>query len=136
MTTALTRAIHLAKKLGISRAAKVLYLRRAMYQDKKPICLYKSYLPYELVNELEGKTLDGLTVYEFLEQELGLFAVRAEEFLTAAAAKVDDGRFLGVQKGAPVIYIERTVYSYDDKVIEFREIIGRGDKFQYEIEVR
>jgi GntR family transcriptional regulator len=126
----------IAKKLGISRAAKVLYLRRAMFQDKKPICLYKSYLPYEQVKELDGKNLDGRTVYEFLEQELGIFAVRAEEFLTAAAAKVDDARFLGVRKGAPVICIERTVYSYEDKVIEFRKIIGRGDKFQYEIEVR
>lgn len=126
----------IATKLQIPVGGKVLYLQRAMLQSKTPICLYRSYLPYQRVKGLERIKLDAGTLYDILEHEFGIHVVRAEEFLQASAARAGDARFLGVRKGTPVIFIERTAYSYQDAVVEFREIVGRGDKFRYQIELR
>jgi GntR family transcriptional regulator len=42
---------------------------------------------------------------------------------------------LDIEAGGPVILVERTAYTYDDKIVEYRKTYGRSDKFLYRIQL-
>lgn len=126
----------IARKLNITPNEDVLVLRRQMTQDGSPICLYTSYLPYSLIRGIENVELSGRALYDILEQDLGIYVVRAIESLRAVAADHESAAHLRIQEGAPLIVIERTAYTYQDVVIEWRKIAGRSDKFEYQYQLR
>jgi GntR family transcriptional regulator len=126
----------IARKLNIRTGEKVLTLRRQMFQDGLTICLYTSHLPYALVEGIENLKLSGRALYDILEQDLGIYVVQANESLRAVAADKTSAARLCIQQGAPLIVIERTAYTYQDVVIEWRTIAGRGDKFEYQYQLR
>lgn len=126
----------IAQKLNIAIGDQVLVLRRQMVQDGTPICLYISYLPYSRVRGIEGLELSGRALYDVLEQDFGIYVVQANESLRAVAADTESAVHLGLHEGAPLIVIERTAYTYQDVVIEWRTIAGRSDKFEYHYQLR
>lgn len=65
------------------------------------------------------------SVYSALEQEYRLMVVRIEEQLRAVAADATDARILGVKAGHPLLEVQRTALSLDQRIVEWR--ISRCD---------
>lgn len=129
------RDAEVARKLNLKQGDEALSLQRLLVQNGTPVCVYHSFLPGELAPGLQGEDLTE-RLYPILERKFGIYVVRAEEFLRAVEADSDIAQRLDVKKGAPVILIERIVYTFDEKIIEFRRTYGRSDRFSYKIQLR
>lgn len=125
--------VQIADALRLTRRDPVLFMRRALIQNDIPICLYDSYLPFSLVVDLDRGRLGEHRLYRVLEEQLGIHVVAAEEKLRAGVVQGEEAALLGVEEGEPVILIERTAYTHNGVVIEWRQTTGRGDKFVYRI---
>lgn len=122
-----------AEKLGVRRTTKVLKVQRLLLMAGKSVCTYTSYMPYNLVAGLENTDLTSNRLYLLIEEATGNHVVRAEEMLRANIATPEDAALLGIDAGMPVILIERTAYTHNDKIIEWRQTVGRSDEFSYKI---
>jgi GntR family transcriptional regulator len=121
--------------LQIRGPDKVLFVRRILVQANTPICIYDSYLPYNLSKGLEREVLDHVRLYRALEEHLGIHVVSAEEDLRASVVVGKEAALLEVDTGAPVILIERRAFTHNNTIIEWRQTIGRSDKFVYKIKL-
>jgi GntR family transcriptional regulator len=119
--------------LQIAPDALVLFLRRMLIQDDVPICLYDSYLPCDLVPNLEKERLDQDRLYLALEKHFGIHVVNADEVLRAGAVQGTEAKLLNLPEGAPVILIDRTAFTHGGRIIERRRTVGRSDRFVYRI---
>ena len=119
--------------LGLGPRGKILFVRRLLVQNGTPICIYDSYMPYRLVAGLENEKLDVDRIYFAIEKKFDIHVVSVNEMLTAGLVDGGEARLLGVSPGSPIIHIERTAYSHNNTVVEWRETIGRSDKFIYKI---
>jgi GntR family transcriptional regulator len=71
------------------------------------------------------------SMYSMYETEYGVRMIRAEERLTAVAAKGDVAIALGLEEGAPLLSIERVSYTYGDKPMEWRLGLCLTDDHHY-----
>lgn len=121
--------------LGLKEGKSVFVLRRLLRQDDLPVCVISSYLPYHLVPGIEKSDLTQ-RLYPLLERDFGRHVVRATEILGAGAADKICSDILGIKKASPIITIDRMVHTYKDIVLEYRQTVGRNDKFRYRIRLR
>ena len=125
----------IVKELGLSKAGKVLAIHRAIKQDGVVVVHYVSYLSERRFGTLKRQDIENAALYDVLQSKHDVFIVRALETLQARAARAQDATILVIDRGAPVIAIERLAYTYGDDVVEVRRAVGRSDKFKYEIEL-
>ena len=59
-------------------------------------------------------------LYAFFESEFATPMTRAEEKIRAVAATAAEARLLAVERGAPLLSVERVSMTYDDRVAELR----------------
>jgi GntR family transcriptional regulator len=75
-------------------------------------------------------------LYALIVSKYELPIVRAEETLTAGAADRRTAKHLEIIPGTPVLVLNRTTYTRDNRIIEVRTSKGRADKFSYKTEIR
>jgi GntR family transcriptional regulator len=124
------------KILGLAEGEDIYELRRIRYVNDTPISLQVSYLPAGLCPGLEKVELSKEALYPILEREYGVVFQRAEEFIEPVLADARVGRHLHIRSGSPVFLVERTSYTADDRVGEFRRGHMRGDLYRYRIDLR
>ena len=76
----------------------------------------------------------GNSLYAALEAA-GIRPVRALQRLSAESLSADDARVLGVEPGAPALYIERISYLKDGRPVEFVKSHYRGDAYDFVVEL-
>ncbi|HBH13794.1 MAG TPA: phosphonate metabolism transcriptional regulator PhnF [Clostridiales bacterium] len=111
---------------------KVLYIERLRFADDIPIGLHYAYLP---LRENEPITISEMnqygSLYDLLQSKFNLIPAEAYETLEATIADAKEAKLLDVNKGSPLLLIERTVWSKDRKTMEFVRILYRGDRYKY-----
>ena len=65
----------------------------------------------------------------------GIRPVRALQRLSAESLSAEDARVLGVEPGAPALYIERISYLKDGRAVEFTKSHYRGDAYDFVVEL-
>jgi len=123
-----------ARHLQIGSTAPVVIITRLRYVDGEPIMLETSHLPSSICPGLEQE-IHIEALYDHLEARYGIYVSRAEEFLQAVAATPEEAAHLGIPRGMPVFLVERVSYTPEDKPIEFRHSVVRGDRFRYKVEL-
>ena len=111
-----------AKVLGLRPGDPVIEVKRVLRFEGKPVVFDEIYLVPELFG---GLTLEGLrdgdrSLYSLFESEFGVRMIHAEEHLRAVAADSEAASLLGVEKGQPLLLVERTAYTYGNKPVEWR----------------
>ena len=126
----------MAEQLGLAKNGRVMAIHRVIKQDGTVVLHYVSYLSQRRFGTLQRGDIEGAALYDVLETRHGVHIVRAVETLQARAARAQDSKILGIQRGLPVISIERVAYTYSDDVVEVRRAVARSDQFKYELELR
>ena len=88
--------------------------------------------------EMSGGKIDRLVLAAGVggHVESGQLVARAEETLTAEAARPEIARLLRVGHDTPLIIIDRLARGFDDTPLEWRRSRGRADQFHYHTEIR
>jgi GntR family transcriptional regulator len=113
---------YIAGLLNIRTGSAVIEIRRLLLFSGQPLILDHIILP---AASFKGVTAERIveyngSMYRMYETLHGLRMVRAEERLTAVGAAPDVAKALDIDRGTPLLSIERVSYTYGDKPMEWR----------------
>lgn len=129
---------HVARRLEIAEGTPAIVMSRLRLIDSEPVLAEEVWLPLDRFQPfMDIPTGEiGPLLYPIYDAACGQLVARAEEELTAEAAKRETARLLGIAPGAPLIVIERLARGYDDAPLEWRRSRGPADHFHYHTEIR
>ena len=129
---------HIARQLGIEDGELAITMSRLRILNDAPVLAEEIWLPqarFEAFLDLSESEI-GPLLYPVYDSKCGQLVARAEETLTAEAARPEIARLLRVDQNAPVIVIDRLAKGFDDTPLEWRRSQGRADQFHYHTEIR
>lgn len=115
---------------SLSLAGPAFMIERLRLADRKPMGIHTVYLPPELRIERAVLESEG-SLYNALARIHHLHLVAADETLEAAPASARDARLLGLEKGAPILRVERVSFNNRSEPREFVEMRYRSDEYKY-----
>jgi GntR family transcriptional regulator len=132
----LSRATELATpeealKLSLSPSDKVSRFKRLRFANDVPLALEDAAIPERFLPDAESVQA---SLYAALDAR-GFKPVRALQRLHAIALEAEEARLLGVEAGAPALFIERVSYLADGRVVEFTTSHYRGDLYDFVAEL-
>jgi GntR family transcriptional regulator len=117
-----------AELLEVARREKVVTLERLRLVDGTPIVFQRSQLPLWIGRELDADALSRGSLYDFVEQRLGVRVVRAREVIHPVTLAASEARLLQVEESAPSILSERVTYTDGNRPIIYDEAFMPGDR--------
>ncbi|WP_404338442.1 GntR family transcriptional regulator [Sphingomonas sp. MMS12-HWE2-04] len=117
--------------LGLSPGTAVLRFNRIRYADDVAMALEYTAIPGFGLDNPEAV---GSSLYAALEAN-GHRPVRALQRLRAVLFNADQATLLGIEAGAPGLYIERRGFLADGRVIEATQSWYRGDAYDFVAEL-
>lgn len=120
-----------ALTLSLSPGTPVYRFNRIRFADDVPMALEQAVVPGF---GLESAEVVGSSLYAALEAS-GKRPVRALQRLRAVLVDAGRAKLLGVEVGAPALYIERRGFLADGRVIEATQSWYRGDAYDFVAEL-
>lgn len=117
-----------ARRLGLLDDDPLLLLARLRYADEEPLAVDRAWLPLSLAAPLLDVDFSHAGLYDVLEARAGIRLTGGRETITAVVPSPDDEVLLALPTGVGVLRIERTA-SVDDRPVEWRSTLLRGDRF-------
>ncbi|MBR0598238.1 GntR family transcriptional regulator [Sinanaerobacter chloroacetimidivorans] len=115
---------------------EVYEIFRVRTADGEPITINTSYIPYRLVENRDLSVLkDKQSLYQVLE-DFNILVQNTEDTMSAVKASQKQAEILQISKNDPLLYIERTAYDRNDRIIEFSRIAIRADRYKHIITLR
>lgn len=111
--------LRVAQQLRLESGIKVLKVRRVRCADSQPICYQVTYVPHALLPHITRGALRRESLYTHLERSLGETLHEAEEIVEALLADPYRAELLQIKKGAPLLLIERRVFTRSGAAVEF-----------------
>ncbi|MDL9977937.1 GntR family transcriptional regulator [Microbacterium sp. ASV49] len=119
-----------AEKLGVAKGSDVIYLRRQRRTDGVPVAVLENYLPPEFADITTGQ-LESHGLYQVLRAR-GVTIRVAQQKIGARRAQGDEGELLDIEKGGPVLTMERVAYDNSGRAIEYGHHCYRPDMYSFE----
>lgn len=124
-----------ARQLQIKEDDPVIELRRLRCANEEPIILETSYMPKTVVPALSQAKLETSSLYDYLEQELGIVVTSAKEIFEPVLVRDYESDYLEVEEGFPALLLDRIAYNSGEKPVEFCRSIVRGDRCRFYTEL-
>jgi GntR family transcriptional regulator len=124
-----------AQWLEIAPGVPVIEIQRLRLIDDAPFQLVTSYLPYDLCPQLEHVDLTNRSLYQFLEQDCGLWIARGRRFIEAVAASESEAQLLEIERGAPLVMLDSVSFLENGRPVEYFHAVHRGDRARFEVEL-
>ena len=106
------------------------------YADGEPTGIQIAYLPLPPDQAL---TMDDIlhfgSLYALLESKYNLIPIEANQTLEATIANEREAALLEVQKGSPLLLVERTTLSHQRQPMEFVKMLYRADRYKYHMHI-
>ncbi len=125
--------LDIAHDLRLKQGNAVIYVRRLLSLNERPIVLDELWLPGALFRGLTAERLAQHRgpLYGLFESEFGTRMIRADERLRAVAASAEVATLMGLALGAPLLLVERLSFTYGDRPVEVRRGLCVTEGFHY-----
>lgn len=107
-------------RLQLEAGAEVVRISRVRGCYGRPFDHEQIVVPRALFPELAETPDIPNTLYDHFQQVYGVTVTGGEEKLDAVAAGEREAGWLEVEAGAPLLRLERTMFSFDEKPVEWR----------------
>ncbi len=124
-----------ANYLDIPTGTEVIDIQRLRFVDSKLNHFVTTYIPYDLCPKLATANLENRSLYEFLENECGIFITRGKRYVESVAANETEALLLGVERGAPLLLLDSISYDASGRCIEYYHALHRGDCSRFKVEL-
>lgn len=125
-----------ASMLGVAPGTPVWHLERVRFAGERAAALQTSYIDRKLAPDLDKQDLEHEFLLELLNSTYRIALARAVELVDPTVADGYVGRHLGLKPGTPLFRVERTTYTTQERIAEYRRSLLRGDIFRYRNEFR
>lgn len=119
----------------IESGPRVTELRRLRFLNRAPISLDVSYLPSEIGLRVARADLANRDVFAVLENDCQIALGHADLRMSSMLATDELREVLGLDEGAPILFIERVIHTRAGEPLEYEELYYRGDAFQFKVRV-
>ncbi|CAM3115485.1 GntR family transcriptional regulator [Filibacter tadaridae] len=125
-----TPSTYIQERTGFSEA---YFIKRVRYADDIPIGVERHYYPIEIGEELIKYDLDNATLYDLVENELGIQFAEADQTISSGHLLEEDKGYLDIPDDTNVLIAERIIKDQTDTIVEFEEAFYRGDLYSFKI---
>lgn len=108
-----------ARGLGVSPGAEVVYLHRVRMGNAIPLTIQQVWLPHALVPGLAEVDFTTASLFGLLRDRYRLHTARAETVISARLADPDEARELELAEPAIGLTVDQRTFDQDDRVLEF-----------------
>lgn len=119
-----------AEALGVAPDDKVVYLRRRRNTDGVPVAVLENYLPVDFA-DITTEQLHERGLYEILRGR-GVTIRIAKQKIGARRALGDEHELLDIDRGSPVLTMERVAFDSSGRAIEYGHHCYRPDMYSFE----
>lgn len=127
---------HIAANLGIAPGELVTKITRVRLAESVPVSFEYSFLPLELGRKVAEENLEVSPIFSLFEDKYGITLGEALYRIEAARAPRAVAEALDIERGAPVLVIERTTYSAGGQPVDFEQMFYRGDRIRYSMRLK
>lgn len=122
------------EKLNVTAKEGVVEVVRVRYLNREPVSVDTSYFPMVIGKKLFARDLEG-DIFPMLENEFRIPLGRAEITLEARPADAATAKLLGMETGAPIMWVQRLTRDRHDHPIDYEYLAFRGDSYKYRFQV-
>ncbi|MBK7704417.1 MAG: GntR family transcriptional regulator [Acidobacteria bacterium] len=126
---------HEAELLEIKVGTPIYRLKRLRLHDNKPFGLIINYLPEDIGSALTMAELSSGALLHTMEAKLGINLDNAMQQIHAELADPYVAKLLDVRVGTALLSIERTVYTNENKPVEYVHTLYRSDIYGYSVKL-
>jgi len=119
-----------AEQLGLPAGSDVLYLRRQRSTDGVPVALLENWLPAEFT-DIQSEQLEERGLYQIMRSR-GVAIRVAKQRIGARREHGDEAQLLDIDKGGPLLTMERVAYDGSGHAVEFGRHCYRPDMYSFE----
>ncbi|MBI5568704.1 MAG: GntR family transcriptional regulator [Desulfomonile tiedjei] len=123
-----------ASLFTLGHGEKLYSLRGIRIINNNPVCYFAINLPAEFAGFLEDENLETGAILPIVEKKSGLLVQRVRQTITAARARKNVARDVGLEEGDPVLQFERVYYAANDRVVEAGTSYFHPDRYHYVME--
>jgi len=123
-------------ELGLAQGARVVHLGNLRLVNGLPLALEDMFFPADRFPLLADMNLDNTSVYAALEQRYDAHPQEALDVVSAGSATRIEARFLGINKGAPVMRVQRTSTDRQGLPVEFSRVTFHAERYQFTARVK
>lgn len=123
-------------ELGLAEGAPVVHLYNLRLVNGLPLAVEDMYFPADRFPALAETKLDNTSVYAALEQLYNAHPQEACDVVSAGSATRDEAKFLGINKGAPVMRVQRTSTDRQGLPVEFSRVAFHAERYQFTARVK
>jgi GntR family transcriptional regulator len=111
-----------AALFGMERGGTVARVENLRTIDGTPVMLDRLWIPLNVFANLGAQDFASRrgSIYGFYQERYAVSVVRVSEDVTAAEADEGVAKALGLKRGAAVLQVERTAFTFQDRPVEFR----------------
>lgn len=126
---------YVADILKLAPGAEIVLLERLRIVDGVPWQLTTAYLPFALCAPVLELDMSQRSLYEVLEQDLGLELHRGRRSVESGLAGKIVAEHLAIRENDPVLILSGATYLADGRPIEHFVGIHRGDRSRFDVEL-
>lgn len=108
-------------------------IERLRYVDQKPVAIERHFYSVDLGLSLAEYDLDHATIFELLENELGIKLVEAEQSISTEIVDDRIAQLLNVPPNTSVLSVERIIYDESGIPVEYYKGLYRSDMYVFRI---
>jgi GntR family transcriptional regulator len=122
------------EKLSLSESeTEVVRITRVRHVDDEPYALTINILPLEIGSHLTKENLQAGPLVRILEEDLKIQITGAHETIQATSADTDVSEALDIPFLAPVMHVQRVLFTLDDQPLQIIDSYYRADKYHYSV---
>jgi GntR family transcriptional regulator len=119
-----------AAGLGVQPGDQVVYIRRQRSTDGTPVAVLENYLPSEFA-DISTAQLEEHGLYQIMRGR-GVTIRVAKQKIGARRAHGDESELLDIDRGGPVLTMERIAFDNSGRAIEYGQHCYRPDMYSFE----
>ncbi|SHH99817.1 GntR family transcriptional regulator [Virgibacillus chiguensis] len=111
------------------------FIKRIRYADQIPIGVERHYYPIWIGEKLLQYDLNNATLYDLLENKLGITFAEADQTISSGHIYEEDRPYLYIEREKHVLIAERIIKNGAGEIIEFEEAFYRSDLYAFKIKL-
>lgn len=119
-----------AQELGLEAGAKVIHLKRLLYQGEHVIAIEDKWMPYLKGKPLLETQLEYADFPEVVAKHQDSVPVRNDVVISVKTVSAEQAELLGEEPCSPALVIKQVIYSKDDKPLGISLMVCHKDRFQ------
>ena len=114
----------------------VFSIRRRRSVGERIIMYSVNRLPCYLYPDMMDDGNDYISLYAMLKLRRGIQVDKGTRLMQAIGASEDVARIMGIEQGAPVMFVQQIVYDEDNRCVDCADIWLRSEYFRFTVNMR